>query len=577
MNAHDRLDLDRLTLDGVRAGALRDVPATVLGLARTGVALARFLVDAGARVTVYDGKPADALAEAVAGPSRGVRSPSPAGPTSTRPRLDGRGARRLQPLDHAGLPDDRAPPARGARRPGGPGRGRRARRPGAGVRAGPLPAPLPRADGRGDRDEGQDDHVVAGRAPPRRRPRPPGGPRREHRHAARSTASTSSRPTTASSTSSPSCSCPSLTRGTTVAVYTNVTADHLDRHGSLEAYRRVKRRLAELVDPDGALVLNLDDPVVAGVRRPGRDADGLLPPRAPDPGRPRDRGRVGRRGRRRAPAPRRRRRRRRRVPAAGSCRWASSPCPGRHNLSNLLAAIGVALLFGVAPDAIRRQAASFRGVEHRLELVAEIDGVRFVNDSQGTQPDAVAAALRSFDAPARPHRRRPRQGRRPGGPRPGRGGARRRRRPHRRERAGPGSLFRAAGVPLVEEAGTLDRRPAAGRRDRPRAARRPPRARSPRCCSRRRPRASTSSPTTPPAAAPSRTASRRSPRPAPRRDEEVTMGPTDRARPTGPPRLRPRPGRRARGVRPARAPARPGRERRPPRAPRPRRSPRRRA
>ena len=48
-----------------------------------------------------------------------------------------------------------------------------------------------------------------------------------------------------------------------MAVYTNVTSDHLDRHGSLEAYRRVKRRLAELVDPDGALVLNVEDPVVA--------------------------------------------------------------------------------------------------------------------------------------------------------------------------------------------------------------------------------------------------------------------------------------------------------------------------
>src|SRR5664280_2970883 len=57
---------------------------------------------------------------------------------------------------------------------------------------------------------------------------------------------------------------PSLTRGTTVAVYTNVTADHLDRHGSLAGYRAVKRRLAELVDPAGALVLNLDDPVVGG-------------------------------------------------------------------------------------------------------------------------------------------------------------------------------------------------------------------------------------------------------------------------------------------------------------------------
>src|SRR6185295_844613 len=57
---------------------------------------------------------------------------------------------------------------------------------------------------------------------------------------------------------------PTLSRGTTVAAYTNVTADHLDRHGNLEAYRRVKRRLAELVDPAGALVVNLDDPVVAG-------------------------------------------------------------------------------------------------------------------------------------------------------------------------------------------------------------------------------------------------------------------------------------------------------------------------
>jgi UDP-N-acetylmuramoylalanine--D-glutamate ligase len=73
--------------------------------------------------------------------------------------------------------------------------------------------------------------------------------------------------------------------------------------------------------------------------------------------------------------------------------------PGRHNVSNALAAIAVALLFGVAPDGIRRAAAAFRGVEHRLETVAVVDGVRFVNDSQGTQPDAVAAALRSFERP----------------------------------------------------------------------------------------------------------------------------------------------------------------------------------
>src|SRR5512144_2121991 len=99
-----------------------------------------------------------------------------------------------------------------------------------------------------------------------------------------------------------------------------------------------------------------------------------------------------------------------RLPLAGEGAAATGPggrilpeaelaIPGRHNVSNALAAVAVALLFGVAPDAIRRAAAGFTGVEHRLESVALVDGVRFVNDSQGTQPDAVAAALHAFEAP----------------------------------------------------------------------------------------------------------------------------------------------------------------------------------
>ena len=59
------LDLDGLTLADVRAGALRDRPVTVLGLARSGIALARFFADAGARVTVYDGRTAAELSEAI--------------------------------------------------------------------------------------------------------------------------------------------------------------------------------------------------------------------------------------------------------------------------------------------------------------------------------------------------------------------------------------------------------------------------------------------------------------------------------------------------------------------------------
>src|SRR5436190_10954807 len=77
---------------------------------------------------------------------------------------------------------------------------------------------------------------------------------------------------------------PTLSRGTTVAVYTNVTSDHLDRHGSLEAYRRVKRRLAELVDPDGALVLNAEDPVVTSYAGLGASPSLLYRRERPMPG-----------------------------------------------------------------------------------------------------------------------------------------------------------------------------------------------------------------------------------------------------------------------------------------------------
>jgi UDP-N-acetylmuramoylalanine--D-glutamate ligase len=192
---------------------------------------------------------------------------------------------------------------------------------------------------------------------------------------------------------------PTLSRGTTLAAYTNVTSDHLDRHGSLAAYQRVKRRLAELLDPAGALVLNLDDPVVAGygaatdartvpyrrgelpigglgVAHGWIVADAIATPAAL-------RGREGA------------------APFVGGrvLPVAELAIPGAHNVSNAMAAVGIALLAGVPAATIRHAAAAFRGVEHRLERVADIDGVRFINDSQGTQPDAVIAALRAFDGP----------------------------------------------------------------------------------------------------------------------------------------------------------------------------------
>jgi UDP-N-acetylmuramoylalanine--D-glutamate ligase len=192
---------------------------------------------------------------------------------------------------------------------------------------------------------------------------------------------------------------PTLSRGTHVAVYTHVTQDHLDRHESVDAYRAVKRRLAELVDPDGALVLNAEDAESLSYSELAT-ARSVLYRRDNPP-----RGGVG-------------------VaygwvvsadvqplPAAdrhGSTDAGSEPrilpvseiaLPGAHNLSNALAAVAVGLLFGVDSAAIRAAVAGFVGVPHRVETVAVVDGVRFVNDSQGTQPDAVIAALNSFESP----------------------------------------------------------------------------------------------------------------------------------------------------------------------------------
>lgn len=72
---------------------------------------------------------------------------------------------------------------------------------------------------------------------------------------------------------------------------------------------------------------------------------------------------------------------------------------GEHNLSNLRIAIGSALLAGANLEAIADAIRDFKGIPHRLELVAEINGIQFFNDSSATTPDASAAGIRAFDSP----------------------------------------------------------------------------------------------------------------------------------------------------------------------------------
>jgi UDP-N-acetylmuramoylalanine--D-glutamate ligase len=191
---------------------------------------------------------------------------------------------------------------------------------------------------------------------------------------------------------------PSLHSPVDVGVFTNVTVDHLDRHGSVSAYRSVKRLLADRIADDGVMVVNLDDPVVAAYAGIGRVETVGYRLSSPIPGgvgivggwivaagvlrAPRFGGGVAATG-----------------PGGRIMPVGEISLPGEHSLSNVLAAISVALVAGVAPDAIRSAVSSFTGIPHRLETVAVINGIRYVNDSQATQPDAVAAAVRSFPKP----------------------------------------------------------------------------------------------------------------------------------------------------------------------------------
>ncbi|MEG2541997.1 MAG: UDP-N-acetylmuramoyl-L-alanine--D-glutamate ligase [Christensenellaceae bacterium] len=73
--------------------------------------------------------------------------------------------------------------------------------------------------------------------------------------------------------------------------------------------------------------------------------------------------------------------------------------PGKHNLENALAATALACLYGIKSDVVARTLQSFAGVEHRIEFVKEVNGITFINDSKGTNPDATINAIRAMDRP----------------------------------------------------------------------------------------------------------------------------------------------------------------------------------
>lgn len=174
---------------------------------------------------------------------------------------------------------------------------------------------------------------------------------------------------------------------TAVGVWLNLSPDHLDRHGSLEGYIAAKRRLFDQQPADAAQVVAVDDAISRAVadgleaagRRPVRVsgavaegvdvgiAEGVLVDRLD--GTPR------------------------RFALEGRLRLR-----GAHNLQNVAAAFAAARLLGCGGDALLGALAGFAGLPHRMEEVARVEGVLFVNDSKATNPDAAARSLASFEA-----------------------------------------------------------------------------------------------------------------------------------------------------------------------------------
>ncbi|GAC1390068.1 MAG: UDP-N-acetylmuramoyl-L-alanine--D-glutamate ligase [Vulcanimicrobiaceae bacterium] len=175
-----------------------------------------------------------------------------------------------------------------------------------------------------------------------------------------------------------------------ISVLLNLSADHLDRYDSMDAYIAAKHRIFENQDGKDTFVGNLQDERIfalhgkpmgataswftAGTRE--KLATVCI-----------EHGAILH------------------VPPGGGLsvpimRRSEIPLLGEHNVQNALAAITVAIAAGITdPAVLRAGVMSFKPMSHRLQTVAEIDGIRYVDDSKATNPGAVIAALRAFEAP----------------------------------------------------------------------------------------------------------------------------------------------------------------------------------
>ncbi len=169
-----------------------------------------------------------------------------------------------------------------------------------------------------------------------------------------------------------------------IAVILNITPDHLDRHGTFEKYAMAKEKIFGAQTTEDFLVLNGDDPRVQQaasrakarvfwfsrtkmVRQGASVVNGVIVFRANE-----------------------------QASFEPIVPVSDIPLKGTHNVENVLAAVCAARLAGVHAETIATAVRSFRAVEHRLEFVADINGVHYFNDSKATNVDATMKAIAAF-------------------------------------------------------------------------------------------------------------------------------------------------------------------------------------
>jgi UDP-N-acetylmuramoylalanine--D-glutamate ligase len=177
------------------------------------------------------------------------------------------------------------------------------------------------------------------------------------------------------------------------ACVTNLSPDHLDRYGSMAAYFDAKAQIILHQGPNDIAVRNLDDRYVAHMAEQvlsqavwfsGTDPSISGAPKFTSTAFWQAEMLLWRR-----------------YDSAEEliCQASDVKLPGEHNRANIAAAAALAKAFGVETEHIRDAIRNFSGVEHRLEFVRELGGVRYINDTAATAPEAAIAALRSFDQP----------------------------------------------------------------------------------------------------------------------------------------------------------------------------------